>query len=171
MVLLSGAFLHRFRSVGWRWPGLAEFLRVAPPSSSSSPTGAAATEAASKASDTAHRSSSSEKHTQDARHASVDENIAIVESVGSLQQAPLKTQKKQAPVDKGSIPPAVFVQPLYISKVNTCFQLLLVGGCLSSSWYAWPPQEAILVLGFVTGSTTLASCVAYVRAFLKGSIK
>ena len=178
VVLLSGAFVHRFRAVGWRWPGLAEFFRIASPSlpPSSSPTDAAATEAATlrqpvTASGSAHHSSTSVQGTQDAQQSSMDSNTAAAEPVGSIQPGQKESQDRQVPEDKGNIPPAVFVQPLYISKVNTCFQLLLVGGCLSSSWYAWPSQEAILALGVITGGTTFASCIAYVRAYFEGSIK
>lgn len=174
VVLLSGAFVHRFRAVGWRWPGLAEFFRLGSPSlPPSSPTdAAAATEAATlrspaTASASAHHSSSSVQGTQDVRQSSMDSNTAAAEPVGSVQPGQKESQSRQAPVDEGSIPPAVFVQPLYISKVNTCFQLLLIGGCLSSSWYAWPSQEVILAVGVMTGGTTFASCIAYVRAFLK----
>ena len=177
VVLLSGAFVHRFQAVGWRWPGLAEFFRVASPSlPPSSPADAAAIEDGTlrqpaTASGSAHHSSTNVQGTKDAGQSSMDSNTAAAEPVGSVQPGQQELQKKSVPLEQDSIPPAVFVQPLYISKVNTCFQLLLVGGCLSSSWYAWPPHEAILVLGVVTGGTTLASCIAYVRAFLKGSIK
>ena len=177
VVLLSGAFVHRFRAVGWRWPGLAEFFRLTSPSlPPSSPTDAAAREAATLRqpatnSGSAHQSSTSVQGNRDAGHVSMDSNTAAAEHVGSVQPGEKAFQTGQVPVDKGRIPPAVFVQPLYISKVNTCFQLLLIGGCLSSSWYTWPSQEAILALGVITGGTTFASCIAYIRTFLKGSIK
>ena len=176
VVLLSGAFVHRFRAVGWQWPGLAEFFRLASPSLSQPPrTDAAAIEAATlrqpaAASFSAH-SSTGVQGTQNAGHSSMESNTSAAKSIAPVEPGQKAPQKEQLPVGKGSIPPAVFVQPLYISKVNTCFQLLLVGGCLSSSWYAWPSQEAILTVGTITGGTTFASCIAYVRAFLKGSIK
>ncbi|KAL3141820.1 hypothetical protein ABBQ32_004493 [Trebouxia sp. C0010 RCD-2024] len=173
VVLLSGAFVHRFRAVGWRWPGFAEFFRVSSATSSSSPGGIQPATPDQPASSTGfdHRGSTSAKDTQDARHVSMVTDAATVNPAGVIQQGLNEPQTGQAAEGKGSIPPAVFVQPLYISKVNTCFQLLLVGGCLSSSWYAWPLQEAILVLGAVTGSLTLASCAAYVRVFFKGNVK
>ena len=177
VVLLSGAFVHRFKAVGWRWPGLAEFFRLASPSlPPSSPADAAAVEHAilrqpATASGSAHHSSTNLQGTQDAGHLRMDSNTAVAQPVGPVQPGQQESQENSVPLQHDSIPPAVFMQPLYISKVNTCFQLLLIGGCLSSSWYTWPPQEVILVLGFVTGGTTLASCIAYVRAFLKGSIK
>lgn len=172
VVLLSGAFIHRFRAVGWRWPGFTEFFRVASPASvPSSPTDAAASEAAAlrhpaTSSVSLHKSSTEVQGTQATRHARMDGRTAVAEPVDSLQTGQQEPQNEPASANKGSIPPAAFVQPLYISKVNTCFQLLLVSGCLSSSWYAWPTQETILVLGLVTGGTTLASCIAYVRVFL-----
>lgn len=173
VVLLSGAFVHRFRSVGWRWPGFSEFFRVSPATSSSPPAGTqpATPDQPASSAGREHPGNTSAEDTQDARHASKVPDTAPVNSAGALQRGLNESQTEQAAEGKGSIPPAVFVQPLYISKVNTCFQLLLVGGCLSSSWYAWPPQEAILVLGVMTGGLTLASCAAYVRVFIKGSVK
>lgn len=114
---------------------------------------------------------------------SVDASIAAISDIGtskSQQQKPQEQQPQQkdaanaklkAASEGQSTEPAAFVQPLYISKVNTCFQLLLVGGCLTSSWYAWPPQEVLFGLGVVTGGTTVASSAAYARAYLQGKIK
>lgn len=173
LVLLSGAFVHRFKAVGWRWPGLAEFFRVASPSSLPSPPtdDAVGSETAAlghpaTSSISSQQRSTEVQGTQATRPAGMDGSTAVAEPVDSLQTDQQELQNQPAPANKGSIPPAAFVQPLYISKVNTCFQLLLVSGCLSSSWYAWPTQETILVLGLVTGGTTLASCIAYVRVFL-----
>lgn len=109
---------------------------------------------------------------------SVNASIAAISDIGSSasQQEPQQAQNTSS-VQKGTgahdqpTQPAAFVQPLYISKVNTCFQLLLVGGCLTSSWYGWPPQEVLLSLGVVTGGTTVASSAAYARAYLQGKIK
>ena len=170
VVLLSGAFVHRFREVGWRWPGLAEFFRLSSSSPSVPPAGTQSATPKQSASSTgsAHQGSNSAEDAQDASHVSKDTSTTTLNPAGVLQNG---SQTDQAAVGNGAIPPAVFVQPLYISKVNTCFQLLLVGGCLSSSWYAWPPQEAIFVLGVATGGLTLASCAAYVRIFFKGSVK
>ena len=57
--------------------------------------------------------------------------------------------------------PAPFVQPLYVSKLNTVAQILLVASCITASSHAWPPQEVILGLGGVTGGLTIASGLAY----------
>ncbi|KAK9786292.1 hypothetical protein WJX73_007657 [Symbiochloris irregularis] len=62
--------------------------------------------------------------------------------------------------------PATLVQPLYISKVNTCVQLSLIGACITSSWYAWPGDDGILLLAGTAGVTTIASGLAYLRQFL-----
>lgn len=171
VVLLSGAFALRFRALGWKWPGLAEFFRVASSPSSPAATQTATPQQPPSTADSAQPGSTDMVEIQDARHASKESNTVAVNPEGALPQGSNESQVEQAAMSKSSIPPAVFVQPLYISKVNTCFQLLLVGGCLSSSWYAWPPQEAILVLGIATGGLTLASCAAYVSVFFKGSIK
>jgi len=193
VVLLSGAFVHRFKMVGWRWPGAAEFFRVASsspsaqPSTASNTTGHMQTDSVSTSEGSTETSSSyAENHevagsskAYDNRKGScgIDDSISSISSLGSLQHDTSNEQLKANFPDagrasaSGTAPPAVFVQPLYISKVNTCFQLLLVGGCLTSSWYAWPPQEALAALGVATGGTTLASCGAYARAYLSGTIK
>ena len=179
VVLLSGAFVHRFKTVGWRWPGAAEFFRLATPPLSKTDSAAGNTVGSSQPisgmTSEKHSSNQAEKR-QEAQSDSVDDSIASINSVGALQRGERGLQQHQSAERSQAsgasrTPPAVFVQPLYISKVNTCFQLLLVSSCLGSSWYGWPPQEAILALGAITGGTTLASCAAYVRAYLKGAIK
>ena len=67
-------------------------------------------------------------------------------------------------------PPAPFVRPLLVSKANTVLQLGLVAGCVARSWYGWPPEPALWALGAATGATTVASCAAYVRAYLNGTL-
>lgn len=193
VVLLSGAFVHRFKMVGWRWPGAAEFFRVsssspsAQPSTASNKTGhtqgdsvntsAGSTETSSKYAENHEVAGSSKAYDNSKGSRGIDDSISSISSLGSLQHDTSDEQLKANIPDagrtstSGKAPPAVFVQPLYISKVNTCFQLLLVGGCLTNSWYAWPPPEALAVLGVATGGTTLASCGAYARAYLSGTIK
>lgn len=188
VVLLSGAFAHRFRTLGWQWPGAAEFFRVAssppPPQQASSATDTRQSPGNTKghgpeisiSRDKGHGEGQSTAHQSQATD-SIPDSISSISSVGSLSHGKVDQQEAAGMQtdDRGAVseksPPAVFVQPLYISKVNTCFQLLLIGGCLTSSWYAWPPQEALFALGVVTGGTTLASCGAYVRAYLNGTIK
>ena len=69
-----------------------------------------------------------------------------------------------------SVAPAAFVQPLYISKVNTVFQLCLIAGCIGNSWYGWPPEDMLWVLGGITGVTTLGSFAAYIRVYRQGKL-
>ncbi|DBA78311.1 TPA: hypothetical protein ACH3X2_008256 [Trebouxia sp. C0005] len=193
VVLLSGAFIHRFRTVGWRWPGAAEFFRLSSSSPSAQPSPASdktgrmqsdsvntsegSTAASSNNAENHEVAGSSKAYDNSKGSDSIDDSISSINSVGSLQHDTSNEQLKAKVPDagrasaSGKAPPAVFVQPLYISKVNTFFQLLLVGGCLTSSWYAWPPQEALAALGVATGGTTLASCGAYARAYLSGTIK
>lgn len=66
------------------------------------------------------------------------------------------------------MPAAQLVQPLYISKVNTVFQLVLISGCIAQSWWGWPPQDVLIAWGGLTGATTLASFAAYVQVYRKG---
>jgi len=193
VVLLSGAFVHRFKTVGWRWPGAVEFFRVASSSPSAQPstasnttghmqsdsvnTGEGSTEINSNYAETHEVTGRGKAYDNSKGSHGIEDSISSISSVGSLQHDTSNEQLKASVPDagrastSGKAPPAVFVQPLYISKVNTCFQLLLVGGCLTSSWYAWPPQEALAVLGVATGGTTLASCGAYARAYLSGTIR
>lgn len=58
---------------------------------------------------------------------------------------------------------APFVTPLYISKVNTVFQLSLVGASITSSWYEWPSDDALIALGSLTAILTCASGYEYYR--------
>lgn len=68
------------------------------------------------------------------------------------------------------VPPAPFVQPLYISKVNTVLQLGLIVGCIGRSWYGWPSMDELYLLGGLTGLTTVGSFAAYVWAYRRGKI-
>ncbi|KAK9836085.1 hypothetical protein WJX81_000056 [Elliptochloris bilobata] len=102
-LLVGGAFVHRYRALGWRARGWSEFFRI-----------------------TSARAF--------------------------------------------SVPPAPFVRPLLVSKANTVLQLGLVAGCVARSWYGWPPEQALWALGAATGVTTVASCAAYVRAYLNGTL-
>lgn len=70
--------------------------------------------------------------------------------------------------DPHPVPPAPLVKPLYISKVNTVFQLALISGCIAQSWWGWPPQELLYAWGGLTGATTLASFTAYVNVYRQG---
>lgn len=194
VILLSGAFVHRFKTVGWRWPGAAEFFRVSSSSSSAQSSTASnrtghmqhsdsvntsegSTETSSNYAETHEVAGGSKAYDNNKGSHGIDDSISSINSVGSLRHNTsnehFETNIPEAgrASASGKAPPAVFVQPLYISKVNTCFQLLLVSGCLTSSWYAWPPQEALAAMGVATGGTTLASCGAYARAYLSGTIK
>jgi cardiolipin synthase len=68
------------------------------------------------------------------------------------------------------VPPAPLVQPLYISKLNTVFQLALIAGCIGKSWFGWPTQDLLIAGGCITGLTTLASFAAYVHVYRQGKL-
>lgn len=70
----------------------------------------------------------------------------------------------------GPVPVAPLVKPLLISKVNTGLQLALVGACMTDAWLGWPGTGAVWGLGWATAGTTLGSCFAYGRAFLRGQL-
>ncbi|KVI01080.1 cardiolipin synthase (CMP-forming), mitochondrial [Cynara cardunculus var. scolymus] len=60
------------------------------------------------------------------------------------------------------------VEPLMISKVNTCFQLALVTAALLQPEFGTPETESyITYLSWLVASTTLASTAAYSRQHLK----
>lgn len=68
-------------------------------------------------------------------------------------------------------PAAPKVEPLYISKVNTVFQLTLISSCLTDAWIGWPGPEITLgILGPTTALTTIWSFVAYLYAYKTGKI-
>ena len=68
-------------------------------------------------------------------------------------------------------PAAPKVKPLFISKVNTGMQLWLVASCMTHAWVGWPSVDFnIWVLGSVTACTTVWSCIAYLKAYMNGSI-
>ena len=187
VVLLSGAVVHRLRTVGWRWPGAVEFFRFTPPPHTAqactatdthihtaSPVPQPSTRGSNVSSKGTTKTARQKPNISETAHAGMDDSIPSVSFVASVDKSK-HDEDKQISGDRmfhsSHAPPVVFMQPLYISKVNTCFQLLLVGGCLTSSWYSWPPQEALHALGLVTGATTLASCAAYIVAYLKGTLK
>ena len=129
--LFTGAFAVRFKSLGWRWPGWAEFFRVAPPPPPpASPCPTPPTPAA----------------------------------------APLTRQQQGQAAAAASVQAAPFAEPLYISKVNTAFQLGLVGACISRAWLGWPGEEAVWYASVATATTTVWSCAAYVRAYTQGKL-
>ena len=69
------------------------------------------------------------------------------------------------------VPPAELVQPLFISKLNTVFQLGLIAGCISHSWYGWPSEQVLWGLGGTTALATVASFAAYVQVYRRGAIR
>ena len=67
-------------------------------------------------------------------------------------------------------PAAPLVQPLFVSKVNTVFQLGMVGTCILQSWQGWPGEGAVLAGSALTAGTTLWSCWAYLQAYRQGRV-
>lgn len=123
----------RLRSCGGTWPGWQEFFRT-----------------------TSIEEDSEKKPTENKPSGNLDKDKGQQHS-RTLQEADKLTEKSR------STSPASFVQPLYISKVNTVAQILLVAGCITSTSYGWPSQEVILSLGGITAGLTVASGIAYLR--------
>jgi len=68
--------------------------------------------------------------------------------------------------------PAPKVEPLYISKVNTVLQITLISSCLTDAWLGWPGSDInTYALGPATAFTTVWSCLAYIHAYRKGTIR
>lgn len=65
-------------------------------------------------------------------------------------------------------PPAVDMQPVYISKVNTTLQFLLTSGYVLNELHGIPDVGVLSALGGVTALTTLASLAIYYRRFRAG---
>jgi len=97
-----------------------------------------------------------------------------LQNVGAESSSSSLPEEEAGPRKEGDaappVPPAPFVQPLYISKLNTFFQLCLIAGCIGNSWYDWPPQDVLWTLGGVTGVTTLGSFIAYIRVYRQGKL-
>lgn len=62
------------------------------------------------------------------------------------------------------------VKPIFISKLNTVFQIVLVVGAISNGALGIPNTEWVEGLGYVTAATTLASGAIYVRMYSKGQM-
>lgn len=62
------------------------------------------------------------------------------------------------------------MKPLFVSKVNTGLQMALVAACMTDAWLGWPGQEAVWGIGAATAGTTVWSCAAYVRMYMRGEL-
>ncbi|KAL4853004.1 Cardiolipin synthase (CMP-forming) [Chlorella vulgaris] len=67
-------------------------------------------------------------------------------------------------------PAAPLVKPLYVSKVNTVFQLGLVGACMLKAWLGWPGEEVVWAASGLTAGTTVWSSWAYLRAYQQNKL-
>lgn len=140
--LVAGAFAARAKMLGWRWPGAGEFFRL---------------------------------QSGSAGGGSGEGSRAGAAPSPGAQQEPAEQQQQQQPAATGGAaggeaPAAPFVEPLYISKVNTCFQLGLAGVCMARAWLGWPGEDAVWWAAAGTAGTTVWSCTAYVRAYAAGNL-
>jgi hypothetical protein len=146
IILVNGAVAERFRSIGWRWPGISEFLRVSPAETPNTP-----------------------GSTPVAPHLHTDRTQSqegMKEgSTGLGDGAGEGEDGARLPVQ--AVPPAQLVQPSMISKLNTVLQFGLVGGCLTHSWYLWPEEAVLWGLGGATAVTTVVSGALYLRDYAK----
>ena len=140
--LVSASLLHRLRAFGWCWPGWAEFLRVQDSS----------------------KNLAADDVPRDAQEASSHQPGGEAAAAGPQPAS-------DDPAATHSPPAAAIVKPLYISKVNTCLQFVLIGSCLTHPWLDVPSAEIVSAVGILTASTTVVSGAAYVRIYIKGNFK
>ncbi len=72
--------------------------------------------------------------------------------------------------ESGKAPAAPLVKPIFISKLNTVFQIALVSSAITQGAMAWPSAELVQGLGYLTATTTIASGLIYVRMYFKGQM-
>ena len=158
--------------IGWRRVGWAEFFRTAP-SKALRAEASLDTNGVQQAADTVIKSQTAAGSTVSADHQHKESVVEASQEAGDGEQQ--SQGSSRAPGSKSeeqyTVPPAELVQPLYISKVNTCLQLGLIAGCISHSWYGWPAEQALWGLGGITGLATLASFVAYVQVYRRGNVR
>ncbi|CAK0787816.1 hypothetical protein CVIRNUC_011038 [Coccomyxa viridis] len=169
ILLVTGACVDRCRRIGWRRVGWAEFFRTAPSE-------ALRAEASLDTNGVQQAACSVSKSQVAPGSPDHQHEVSVVEAsqeAGDGEQQPQVSSRAPGSKSKEqyTVPPAELVQPLYISKVNTCLQLGLIAGCISHSWYGWPAEQALWGLGGITGLATLASFVAYVQVYRRGNVR
>ena len=154
--------------IGWRRVGWAEFFRTAP----SLPSAAGAALDAEKAERPKDHTAELKSGSSEQRGAGLapPEGSDRAENEGSDSMA-AGASISSKPAGDNAVPPAEFVQPLLISKLNTVLQLGLIAGCISHSWYDWPTESALWGLAGVTAGATLASFAAYVQIYRRGQTR
>lgn len=153
--------------IGWRRVGWAEFFRTAP----TLPETGAEGEGLQSRSQRSHVSSHAEQLHQQRPHiegsaAQQDGQMGQCAESASTASSAHSTSRQDFVV-----PPAELIQPLYISKLNTVFQLGLIAGCISHSWYGWPSEQLLWGLGGTTALATVASFAAYVQVYRRGAMR
>lgn len=140
-LLILGAFAARAKSLGWHWPGAGEFFRI----------------------------SQDVLPNEDIIHGRRTDAALKAGKLNSQQQ---EQQQQQHITGKlsGRMPAAPFVEPLYISKVNTCLQLGLAGACMLRAWVGVPSEDVVWWVASGTAVTTLWSSGAYLQAYMNGKL-
>jgi len=159
--------------IGWRKVGWAEFFRTAP----SMPLAAGtASEAQTAQSQGVHSTDSSAaagnvRNEQDQSQSAHSASPELGQREESVKGTGTASSEHSSPGEGYIVPPAEFVQPLYVSKLNTVFQLCLIAGCISHSWYGWPTEDVLWGLGGITALATLGSFAAYVQVYRRGNMR
>ncbi len=180
VLLVGGTVYARFSSLNFKWPGWAEFFSVAAGIPGSKPTSAINARVFQDPVDihstlsSAAVSSTADATTTRSKAATEKEGPSgstMLDDITSTSSQGIPGQSASGPNEGGHdpAPSAPLIKPLFISKLNTCVQLALVAGCLSRSWYEWPPDDVIFLLGATTALTTVGSGAAYLVAYRKGS--
>ena len=192
LLIITGSFGIRFRRFGYTWPagGAREFFNLQPEEQRTpnhvgdanldhhrGERGIGETDVT----DVTDASPLSQNRTRTGKYGDAMEQIRGIEEQPTSQGA--RQEREQQPggnpgqrktkeslsIDTTTTKPA---EPLYISKVNTVAQLVLVATTLTNAWIAFPDQHVIThVLAPVTAVTTVTSGLAYVDAYRKGTIR
>lgn len=62
------------------------------------------------------------------------------------------------------------VEPLFVSKVNTLLQFVLLGFALTNPCTGLPGQEIIDAMNLIVCTTTVGSGLAYVHGYINGTV-
>lgn len=198
--LVGGMFIHRAHMLGWRWPGASVFFSTqdvpAAPKAHSlhnpgteeakhASTGNASTQSTDPRRgetldlDTGsiaaffekqsgqHDGSSGISDGTGSKSSSTTEGFAGGDQSSSSSSSDGNSSTGKAAAGDGGVP---YMKPLLISKVNTVFQLALVGAYICKAQVGWPDDQALHLMVVLTVSTTVWTCVRYAHKYYTGRL-
>ncbi|MEW5299431.1 MAG: hypothetical protein WDW36_002449 [Sanguina aurantia] len=169
--LVGGMFVHRAHMLGWKWPGAAIFFSTqdvpsAQPTSAQhhSQDGAGSGSAGHASDPPSAPSSDMASGLHPGRHASPGSLDASGGGSGGREGG---GSAQAGRAGDGGVP---YMKPLLISKINTVFQLALVGAYIAKAQVGWPDDDMLHLLTVLTVSTTVWTCVRYAHKYLTGRL-